>query len=617
MYRHNIRAGTAARRLLLCVALATVSLLLPDKAAAWGQRAHVRIAELALDALPPVYRGQVVLYKDELLQAVTEEKRGAAHACYPIVASQTLEDIQLLMLVPHDGTDLSHYFVYQLGATGRAVADFALPLSCSGPSDEALQERFERDIDGDAESLRAHNVSPMYLTYPASYMERVSTDARLSENLVRTRYLAGAGYRNCRDEIVLPSFKRAVEAVTSIWLTILSNEPAPRAIPPRIRMSYYMNQIRYSSANGHLDDVYAALQALRQEGRRVPLTPNLVGEKFFSLPCNVQTSRVYDLAKIVDPQSAAISERKRACNEYVERNRQENENSFPTRKIPRSLFGQNGEPPDIFVYQHSSGLLLLTSKVKETGPDYVLLNFEPIRKITKERVVRTIKGEPQTEEFDLEEIIRFYARDYGVSPALVKAVIKVESDFHPYVVSSAGARGLMQLMPSTALEMQVEDTFDPIQNVGGGVQYLARMLELFNGDERLALAAYNAGPGNVLRYGGIPPFKETKEYVPKVLNYYDRYKEDSSPVKLKVALNKKPAADYLPDVEVVEEVEVEVTVSSPRPPKPPASKDYVVVRLKNGNTMRGKAYEKTPKGIRLQLDNGSILIREDLITEII
>ncbi len=617
MYRYNILPGVAARRFLLCLALTALSLLLPDKAAAWGQRTHVRITELALDALPPVYRGQVVPYKDELLRAVIEEGRKTAPGGYSTIALQTLEDIQLLMLVPHDGTDLSHYFVYRLGATGRAVADSAMPLSWSSPSDEALQERFESDIDGDSESLRAHNVSPMYLTYPASYMERVSTDARLSENLVRTRYLSGGGYRNCRDEIVLPAFKRAVEAVASIWLTILSNEPAPRAIPPRIRMGYYMDQIQYSSANGHFEDVYAALQALRQEGRRIPLTPNLVGEEFFNLPYSAQTSRVYDLATLVDPQSAAISERKRCCDEYVERNREENENSFPTRKLPRSLFGKNGEPPDIFVYQHSSGLLLLTSKVKETGPDYVLLNFEPIKKITKERVVRTIKGEPQTEEFDLEEIIRFYARDYGVSPALVKAVIKVESDFHPYVVSSAGARGLMQLMPSTALEMQVEDTFDPIQNVGGGVQYLARMLELFNGDERLALAAYNAGPGNVLRYGGIPPFKETREYVPKVLDYYDRYKKDSSPVKLKVALNKKPAADYLPDVEVVEEVEVEVTVSSPRPPKPKASKDYVIVRLKNGNTMRGKAYKKTPKGIKLQLENGSILIREDLITEII
>ncbi|RJP70180.1 MAG: lytic transglycosylase domain-containing protein [Candidatus Abyssobacteria bacterium SURF_17] len=327
---------------------------------------------------------------------------------------------------------------------------------------------------------------------------------------------------------------------------------------------------------------------------------------------------IFDLAKDVDPHSASVSNSKRTCDEYVAAHpEKENEESFERRQLPRSLYGKHGKPPDIFVYQHNSGLLLLTSKVKDLGPDYVLLNFEPIRKIKKDQVVKTIKGEPQVEVFDLDEIIRIYAREYKVSPALVKAVIKAESDFDPYAVSSAGARGLMQLMPSTALEMQVDDIFDPVQNVAGGVQYLARMLELFNNDERLALAAYNAGPGNVLRYGGVPPFKETKAYVPKVLNYYDRYKSNPSPVKLKVALNKKPSMEYLPDVQVVEEFEVEVTVSSPRPASPTPSKDYVTVYLKNGNTMRGKAYEKMPTGIRLKFENGSIFIREEMVTKIL
>jgi hypothetical protein len=288
----------------------------------------------------------------------------------------------------------------------------------------------------------------------------------------------------------------------------------------------------------------------------------------------------------------------------------------PRRNVPSHLFGREGENPDIYAYEHDSGLLLFTSKVKQLGSDYVLLNYDPIKRV-KIKVRARIAGgpgEPQVEEFDLEAIIEFYARDYKVPVALVKAVIKAESDFDPYVVSRAGARGLMQLMPSTALEMQVEDIFDPEQNVGGGVQYLARMLELFNNDERLALAAYNAGPGNVLRYGGIPPFKETKNYVPKVLRYYDEYKSDKTQVKLKVALNMKPAADYLPEIEEVREVEE--IISSPPAMEPAPAGDYVIVRLKNGNTMRGNAYERTPNGVKLILERSWIIIRDDLITEI-
>jgi hypothetical protein len=279
------------------------------------------------------------------------------------------------------------------------------------------------------------------------------------------------------------------------------------------------------------------------------------------------------------------------------------------------LYGRNGQAPDIYVYMHESGRLLLTSKVKEVGSDYVLLNFDPIKKITKRKVVRRFKGDPQTAEFDLESIINSYCKDYGVQPAMVKAIIKAESDFDPYAVSHAGARGLMQLMPSTALEMQVDDIFDPIQNVGGGVQYFARMLETFNNDMSLALAAYNAGPSTVLRYGGIPPYEETREYVPRVMKYYEEYKNDPTPVKLKVALNQKPAADYLPDVEVTQEIEE--TVSSPTGKPKPKSEQMVLIRLKNGNTMRGKSYERVTGAVRLELDRGWVLIREDLITEII
>ncbi len=108
------------------------------------------------------------------------------------------------------------------------------------------------------------------------------------------------------------------------------------------------------------------------------------------------------------------------------------------------------------------------------------------------------------------------ARLHQVSPDLVKAIIAVESEFDQWAVSSKGARGLMQLMPDTARRLGVADSFDARQNIFGGTQYLRMLLDQFGGDVDLALAAYNAGPNAVLRYGGIPPYRETRGYVQKV-----------------------------------------------------------------------------------------------------
>jgi soluble lytic murein transglycosylase-like protein len=141
--------------------------------------------------------------------------------------------------------------------------------------------------------------------------------------------------------------------------------------------------------------------------------------------------------------------------------------------------------------------------------------FVAVRRLTS----RT--WEPRsTDEYD--RLIARAAATHGVPPGLVKAVIAAESNFNPRAHSPKGAQGLMQLMPATAADMGVRDPWRAEQNVEGGTRYLARMLDRY-GDWSRALAAYNAGPEAVDRYSGIPPYRETRQYVDRVLAYYRRY----------------------------------------------------------------------------------------------
>lgn len=121
---------------------------------------------------------------------------------------------------------------------------------------------------------------------------------------------------------------------------------------------------------------------------------------------------------------------------------------------------------------------------------------------------------------ELEPVIARHSRAHRLHPALIRAVIKTESDFDPQAVSRAGAIGLMQLMPQTAVRLDVRDSYNPDENIGGGTKYLRQLLDRFNGNLPLALAAYNAGEHTVERYQGLPPIPETRQYVQKVLRYY-------------------------------------------------------------------------------------------------
>jgi soluble lytic murein transglycosylase-like protein len=124
----------------------------------------------------------------------------------------------------------------------------------------------------------------------------------------------------------------------------------------------------------------------------------------------------------------------------------------------------------------------------------------------------------------IDAAIEAFSEQFNVDPLLIRAVMKQESSFQPFALSTSGAMGLMQLMPGTAEGLGVSDPYNIEENIRGGVQYLSYQLKAFDNDLKLALAAYNAGPNAVRRFGGIPPYEQTQKYVELVLKYYDMYK---------------------------------------------------------------------------------------------
>lgn len=166
----------------------------------------------------------------------------------------------------------------------------------------------------------------------------------------------------------------------------------------------------------------------------------------------------------------------------------------------------------IYTWRDDSGTLVISNRPQPSGQSS-LATYE----VPGTRSLRSTTAIAPAAARRYETLIRQHAAAHGVSPDLVRAVIQAESAFNPWAISPKGAMGLMQLMPATAQELGVDDPFDPAQNIRGGVAYLARLLERYDNDVALALAAYNAGPGAVDRYGqAVPPFRETQAYVSKI-----------------------------------------------------------------------------------------------------
>jgi soluble lytic murein transglycosylase-like protein len=170
---------------------------------------------------------------------------------------------------------------------------------------------------------------------------------------------------------------------------------------------------------------------------------------------------------------------------------------------------------DIYKYEDAQGVIHLTNVPTESGVKYILIMRE-------KRILLDRKLGDNMSRYD--DLIIKASEKHKIEPALIKAIIKAESNFNHRAVSPKGARGLMQLMPATASSLQVQDSFHPENNIEGGVRYLRYLLNYFNGNLPLALAAYNAGENAVIRHRGVPPYRETQVYIQRVLSYLDKFR---------------------------------------------------------------------------------------------
>jgi len=224
-----------------------------------------------------------------------------------------------------------------------------------------------------------------------------------------------------------------------------------------------------------------------------------------------------------------------------------------------SGFVANNANADTFVYKKADGSTLLTDmRINKAG--HKLLRHYKTKKLSKNKTRSSKSSKPtsiiacghladtkiERKTLPYLPAIKKYASKYGVDENLIKAMIRQESCFNPKALSHAGAMGLMQLMPGTANYLKVKNAWNSEQNIEGGVKYISQQLKRFKGDKKLALAAYNAGPGKVIKYNGIPPYRETQGYVKKIMAEYDRLNKQKKQVQAQHTYRKisKLASDF-------------------------------------------------------------------------
>lgn len=223
-------------------------------------------------------------------------------------------------------------------------------------------------------------------------------------------------------------------------------------------------------------------------------------------------------------------------------------------------------------------------------------------------------------------LARRYAELHGVDEAIVVAIIRVESNFDPKARSRMGARGLMQLMPATAAELNVRDIYDPEQNIAAGTLYLANMMKIFNDDIELALAAYNAGPGTVRKFGGIPPYRQTRNYVRRVQEFARKYTNGDMeliPLKRSKAIQHLAEKGITPKdvppiyLKLLSAAAPKIAEKVPPRPTPPPEIPRLMVYFTNGVVLSAKSARVDGYNYYLELDTTQLIVPRSHIRRIV